>query len=83
MKDPRKVRQPIQAIIAIAVAVIPWLIPALDAYPRLKGVSSALGVLLALLTNPRLVAVLDAAMPAAGSSAVLPTENAQPKGPTK
>lgn len=72
MQDPRKVRQTIQAGISIALIAIPWVVSAIDGYPKLKALSSALGVVLALLTNPRLVAVLDVAMPAAGSSAAKP-----------
>jgi hypothetical protein len=78
MKDPRKIRQTIQAIVSVALIVIPWVLPVIEAYPKLKALSSALGVLLALLTNPRLVAVLNAVMPDAGSSAVLPVTTLEP-----
>jgi hypothetical protein len=72
MKDPRKLRQTIQSILGIAAIAIPWIIGMAKDNPKLGALVSILGGVLTLITNPRLVAVLDVVMPAAGSSAVKP-----------
>ena len=73
MKDPRKIRQTIQAYAAVLLAAAA---PSLLATPfdwRVL-VASLLATIGALLTNPRLVAGVSSHMPEAGSSAVLPVQ---------
>ena len=78
MNDPRKFRQTIQTLVALAMIVSPVALAKPFDWRAL--VSAIIGGVVAILTNPRLVAVLDNAMPAAGSSAVLPEPKAQDKG---
>ena len=69
MKDPRKIRQTMQTILALAMIVSPVALAIPFDWRAL--VVATLGGIMAILTNPRLVAGLGSAMPAAGSSAVL------------
>jgi hypothetical protein len=70
MKDPRIIRQTMQAIAAYLVAAAPIALATPFDWRALVG--ALIAVTVALLTNPRLVFGVEGAMPAAGSSAVLP-----------
>ena len=70
MKDPRKIRQAMQAIAAYLVGLTASALAVPFDWRAL--VAAFVAVTVALLTNPRLVPGLEAAMPEAGSSAVLP-----------
>ena len=82
MKDPRIVRQTMQAIAALLLAASPAIIA--QPFDWRVLVAAEIAASVALLTNPRLVAGLESAMPSAGSSAVLPTDTTiKPKGPAQ
>ena len=70
MKDPRIIRQTMQAVAAYIVAAMPAILAQTFDWRVLAAALAATTV--AMLTNPRLVAGLSGAMPDAGSSAVLP-----------
>jgi hypothetical protein len=72
MKDPRKIRQTMQAAAAYLVGCSAALLATPFDWRAL--VAAFIAVTVALLTNPRLVGLLDNAMPEAGSSAVLPVQ---------
>jgi hypothetical protein len=76
MQDPRKIRQTAQTLLALAMIVAPTALAVPFDWRAL--VVATLGGIMAVLTNPRLVAGLAPIMPDAGSSAVPPPS----KGPT-
>ena len=80
MQDPRKIRQTAQTLLALAMIVAPVALAVPFDWRAL--VVATLGGIMAILTNPRLVAGLGSQMPEAGSSAVLPVTKlvANPEG---
>jgi hypothetical protein len=70
MMDPRKIRQAAQTVVGFGMIVAPVAMAVPFDWRAL--VTCTLGGVMTLLTNPRLVPGLSSAMPAAGSSAVLP-----------
>jgi hypothetical protein len=77
MQDPRKIRQAIQTIVGLAMIVSPVALAIPFDWRAL--VVAALGGIMTLLTNPRLVPGLASAMPASGSSSVPPAVSAPPR----
>jgi hypothetical protein len=73
MQDPRKIRQTIQTIVALAMIVSPVALA--QPFDWRALVTATLGGIMAILTNPRLVAGLSGAMPLSGS-AILPSSEA-------
>jgi hypothetical protein len=70
MQDPRKIRQTLQTLLALAMIVSPVALAVPFDWRAL--VVATLGGIMAILTNPRLVTGLAGVMPDAGSSAVKP-----------
>lgn len=68
--DPRQYRQTAQVLLSFLMIIVPVAVAKPFDWRAL--LSAALGGILAVLTNPRLVTGLQAAMPDAGSSAAPP-----------
>jgi len=77
MYDPRKIRQTFQTILALAMIVAPVALA--QPFDWRALVVATLGGIMAVVTNPRLVAGLANAMPISGS-AILPPEVEKPSG---
>jgi hypothetical protein len=75
MQDSRQIRQAIQTIVGLAMIVLPVALAVPFDWRAL--VTSALGGIMTLLTNPRLVPGLSGVMPTSGSSAALKCPSAQ------